>query len=148
MTRLIVMLCLGAWLAACGPRPEAEPEPEPDAAVQLGEPEALPRTLPPPTEPAPRFVGRWAASAEACRQPAWEFRPTEVSTLGEVFCEFETVTLTPAGYDIQASCTAEAPPAPYRIQLSFAESARAMMVSGGPWSGPVGLVYCGPLPSP
>jgi hypothetical protein len=56
--------------------------------------------------------------------------------------------MTDRGYDIQAQCTAEAPPAPYEIQLSFAESARAMMIAGGPWQQGTALVFCASLPTP
>ncbi|MGQ0531650.1 MAG: hypothetical protein ACT4OF_03040, partial [Caulobacteraceae bacterium] len=108
----------------------------------------LPSTLPPPSEATPRYVGLWATTAEGCSDPAWRFEERRVSTRGEVSCEFQNVTLTDRGYDIQASCTAEAPPAPYSIQLSFAESARAMMISGGPWQTGIALVYCGALPAP
>ncbi|MGD9967683.1 MAG: hypothetical protein AB7T59_14270 [Hyphomonadaceae bacterium] len=124
----------------------AEPEPDPDAAGQVGETQTLPSTLPPPSEAMPRYVGLWAASAEGCADPAWRFEQRRVSTRGEVSCEFQNVTLTDRGYDVQAQCTAEAPPAPYNIQLSFAESARAMMIAGGPWQAGTALVYCGPLP--
>lgn len=113
----------------------------------MGPAEPLPRTLPPPSETAPRYVGLWAASAEGCSEPAWRFEADRVTTRGEVACSFENVTLTQTGYEIAASCTAEAPPAPYTIHLSFAESARAMMVSGAPWAA-TSLVYCGALSSP
>lgn len=123
----------------------AEPPPDPEAAEQVGEAAPLPGTLPPPNETTPRYVGLWAANAEGCAEPAWRFEERRVSTRGEVSCEFNTVTLTDRGYDIAATCHAQAPPEQHQIQLSFAESARAMMVSGGPWSQGIGLVYCSPL---
>jgi len=132
-----------AYLVSCSP-PEAEPPPDPDAAVHVGEAEQLPRVLPPPSEDRPRFVGLWAASEEGCVDPAWRFEERRVTTQGEVSCEFNNVELTSTGYLIQAACTAQAPPTQETIQLSFAESARAMMVSGGPWT-PISLTYCGPL---
>lgn len=135
-----------ALLAAAACTEQAAPPPDPEAAAQVGEVEKLPNTLPPPSETTPRYVGLWAASAEGCSDPAWRFEATRMSTQGEVACAFDRVVLTDAGYEIAATCTAEAPPAPYRINLSFAESARAMMVSGGPWA-PIGLVYCAALPA-
>jgi hypothetical protein len=126
----------------------AEPEPDPDAAAQVGEVRDIPSSLPPPSETTPRYVGMWATAAEGCAEPAWRFEPTRVSTQGEVSCEFQNVAMTDRGYDIQAQCTAEAPPAPYNIQLSFAESARAMMISGGPWQSGTALVFCTALPPP
>lgn len=147
--RRIIHAAAAAALLAAAPActEQAQPPPDPEAAAQVGEAHTLARTLPPPSETTPRFVGLWAASAEGCSDPAWRFEATRVSTRGEVSCAFDNVALTDAGYEIAATCTAEAPPAPYRINLSFAESARAMMVSGGPWS-PIGLVYCGALPAP
>lgn len=141
--RIIAAAFIVAYLVSCSP-PEAEPPPDPDAAVQIGEAEQLPRVLPTPTEERPRYVGLWAASETGCTEPAWRFEAERVSTRGEVSCDFNNVELTNTGYTIQATCTAQAPPTQETIQLSFAESARAMMVSGGPWS-PIGLTYCGPL---
>jgi hypothetical protein len=126
----------------------AEPEPDPEAAAQVGEAQSLPSTLPPPSETTPRYVGLWATTAEGCAEPAWRFEANRVSTRGEVSCEFQNVAMTNNGYDIQASCTAESPPTPHNIQLSFAESARAMMIAGGPWQSGTALVYCGGLPTP
>lgn len=126
----------------------AESPPDPAAASQVGPAHVLPGTLPPPSAAHPRFVGLWATTVEGCSAPAWRFDADHVSTQGEVSCSFRSVRQTPAGYDIDASCTAEAPPRDYRIQIGFAESARAMMLSGGPWDSGAGLVYCGPLPNP
>jgi len=141
--RIIAAAVIVAYLVSCAP-PEAEPPPDPDAAVQLGEAETLPRVLPAPSAERARYVGRWAASQDGCADPAWRFEERSVVTRGEVACEFNDVRLTNTGYTIQATCTAEGPPTPQTIQLSFAESARAMLVSGGPWA-PIGLIYCGPL---
>jgi hypothetical protein len=92
----------------------------------------------------PRFVGMWAVDQRLCADPAWRFEPRGVSTQGEVSCEFNRVLTTPTGYSVAATCTAEAPPAPYQIEFNFAESARAMTITGGPWAH-ASLVYCGPL---
>lgn len=135
----MVVLC-----AACAP--ESEPMPDPTAAAEIGPAERLDRTLPAPSTEAPRYVGAWAASADACAEPAWFFNAAEVSTRGEVHCDFDTVVLTQTGYAIGAICTAQAPPTRHAIQLSFAEDARSMLVSGGPWGAPIALTHCGPLP--
>lgn len=144
MTRFIVAAAIVAYLVSCSP-PEAEPPPDPDAAAQINGAEPLPRTLPPPSAETPRYVGLWAAAALGCDEPAWRWEAERVTTRGEVSCEFNDVQMTPTGYAIQATCTAQAPPTQDTIQLSFAESARSMMVSGGPWEGSIGLTYCGPL---
>src|SRR5690606_39307416 len=65
---------------------------------------------------------------------------------GEVHCEFVDVAAVGDSYEISAMCTAEAPPAPYEIDLAVAEGPREMLVSGGPWAEPVRLIYCGPHP--
>jgi hypothetical protein len=130
-------------MAACAD--PVEPPPDPEAAATVGEAQPLPSTLPAPSETTPRYVGLWATSAEGCAEPAWRFEERRITTRGEVSCEFQNVTVTDRGYDIQAQCIAQAPPETHAIQLSFAESARAMMISGGPWQAGTSLVYCGAL---
>jgi hypothetical protein len=120
--------------------------PDPVAAEQVGEAEALPQTLPPPSATTPRYVGLWATAQAGCENPAWRWRERHVSTQGEVSCDFNDVRLTNTGYAIAATCHAEGNTTTHNMQISFAESARAMMVSDGPWSGPTSLMYCGPLP--
>ncbi|MEJ0060682.1 MAG: hypothetical protein WDM79_14395 [Terricaulis sp.] len=139
MRMLFVIAVLA--LAACNPS-----APDPDAAAKLGAPESLERALPP--EGAQRYVGMWATAQDDCPSAPWEFRADGLSTQGEVSCRFNIVNETETGYAIDATCTAEGPPAPYQIQLAFAESAHAMLLTGGPWMGEsTGLVYCGPLPA-
>lgn len=137
-------VCFG--IVACAD--PAEPPPDPDAAAEVGEVEPLPHTLPPRGAATPRYVGLWAATAEGCSEPAWRFEERRIITRGEVSCEFQNVTLTDRGYDIRAECTAQAPPEPHNIQLTFAESARAMMITGGPWQSGTALVFCAALSPP
>ncbi len=132
-----------AMIACADP---AEPQPDPEAATQVGEVQALPQNLPAPSETKPRYVGLWATTAEGCTAPAWSFAPTGVTTLGEVSCEFHNVAMTDRGYDIRAQCSAEGETSQHNLQLSFAESARAMMISGGPWQSGTALEYCSALP--
>ena len=146
LLKLALAPALFAALLACTETPE--PQPDPEAAAQIGEAEPLPSTLPPPNTAEPRFVGLWATSAEGCSEPAWRFRRDGVSTLGEVSCSFDNVTLTDAGYQVAATCHAEGETTAHTMQFSFAESARAMMVSDGPWAGPTSLVYCGAEDTP
>jgi len=151
LDRSFVSAMLAAALASCGQpgsapavtAPPAETQQQPPTSVTQAVASALPQTLPAPGQP-PRFVGMWAVDQRLCAQPAWRFEADEVSTQGEVHCDFNRVLPVPTGYSVQASCTAEGPPAPYEIEFSFAESARAMMISGGPWAHAT-LVYCGPL---
>jgi hypothetical protein len=133
------LAALGA-LAACSPPPSGS-TPAPAAVEKMGEVRELERALPAPGA-APRYVGLWAAAAEGCDDPAWRFEPRRLTTKGEVSCTFNDVSAIPGGYAIAAACTAEAPPAPARLQLSFSEAASAMLISGGLWDRPIGLVYC------
>lgn len=142
---LLTAAALAAALAACGD--PVAPEPDPDAAAQLGPAEPLPQ-LPPPSETQPRFVGLWATTQNGCQAPPWTFRADGVSTQGEVSCDFSNLRMTESGYIAAAVCHAEGETTNHDIQFSFAESARAMMVSEGPWAGPTSLVYCRPLPAP
>lgn len=141
--RALGFACLLA-LAACGPAAAPDSGPEPEAAEQIGEAEPLPQDpLPPPR--AARYVGRWAAVQRACADPAWTFRPNGLSTAGEVSCAFEAVDEIPGGYRIAADCQSEGQRSTTQLQLTFAESAEAMLVDGGPFARSVALVYCGPL---
>src|SRR5690606_16949971 len=112
-----------------------------DQATPDGQAEAPPPVTPTPATP-PRYVGRWAASADLCRTGAWTFAERRLETAGEVACEFQQVTPNEGGYDIHALCTAESPPKPYDLKLRFAQSAKAMLVEGGPFND-MGLIWCG-----
>jgi hypothetical protein len=96
--------------------------------------------LPPPT--SLRFVGLWASDVKNCSTAAWRFTDTSISTPAGSHCTFSKVTAVPGGYDIAASCTAEAPAKPDRIKLRFAESAQAMLFESDAIAD-TGLVYCG-----
>jgi hypothetical protein len=96
--------------------------------------------LPPPS--SLRFVGLWAADVKACSTAAWRFTDTGLSTPAGSHCTFSKVSAVPGGYDIAASCTAEAPPKPETITIRFAESAQAMLFESDAIAD-AGLVYCG-----
>lgn len=123
--RKILLLLLA--LAACGERKEAVV-----AAVAV---QAAPHSS---------YVGRWAVSLAACQAGAWEFAKDRVGTAGEAACTFAKVAPTPAGYTVQAECTAQGPPTPQTFTLTFAGvgAAETMTVAGGPWRDPVALVRC------
>jgi hypothetical protein len=122
-------------LAACGRKAEGPPPPPPIG----GPPPAPPKPLPPPAS----YIGRWAASAELCATGAWVFEADKVSTAGEVGCQFGSVSPTPTGYVINASCTAQAPPQAKTFTLTMlGGTPPAMTVAGGPWSAPVTLHLC------
>jgi hypothetical protein len=129
-------------LAACS-RPEPVQSPPAEAPPPAGSGAPRPGDSLPPAEAANRYVGLWATDARGCTAPPWRFEADRLTTKGEVACRFDQVRKAPDGYDIDATCTAEGPPKAYRLKLGFAESAKAMLVDGGPFS-PTGLVWCGP----
>ncbi|WP_137390685.1 hypothetical protein [Rhodoligotrophos defluvii] len=93
------------------------------------------------TEDAPFFVGRWAAEEAMCGNAAWQFTESSISTPGHVVCKFNQVDNVGGVYQIDATCTAEGPPARYQLKISYAQSAGALLVEGGPFQ-PIGLVAC------
>ena len=143
--RIGVLIVAIAALAACDNAP-ADREPDaptandgitanaPITAQQAGD-------LPPPSEGL-RFVGRWAADERSCTSAAWIFTQSTLRTPAGSSCNFDQVTQVPGGYDIQATCTAEAPPAPDTLKIRFAESAKAMLFESTVIAD-AGLVFCG-----
>src|SRR3546814_5462303 len=107
-----------------------------DAAATLSP--ATPAGSLPPADAAYRYVGRWAATQQLCATGAWRFHERRLDTAGEVSCTFDKIDKVPGGYDITATCLAEGNRTPDTIELRFAESARAMLVSSKMWDG-VGL---------
>jgi hypothetical protein len=96
--------------------------------------------LPPPG--GLRFVGPWASDVKNCSTAAWRFTDTSLRTPAGSHCTFSKVTAVPGGYDIAASCTAEAPAKADTLKIRFAESARAMLFESETIAD-AGLVYCG-----
>lgn len=131
MIRPVLMLTLAASLAACGA--------EEPAAVET--PAPAPQA-PPPEAATPAYVGRWAATPELCTDGAWTFRQDGLSTAGEVSCRFEGVAALDDGYEIAATCTAQAPPQAHRLNLSLSADGRTMSVRGGPFDDPPPLSRC------
>lgn len=136
MRRVVLTLALLS-LAACE-RPTPSPSPAP-AADAPAPPAATPRAGALAPE-ALFFVGRWAAEAKMCDDP-WVITAQELTTPGHVVCRFEQVSRTDQGLEAQAACTAEGPPEPRRLRFAYAQSARALMIAGGPFND-IGLVRC------
>lgn len=82
-----------------------------------------------------------------CADPAWEFRADGIATQGEVSCTFNHVLAVTNGYDVNASCVAQAPPEEHTIVLRLEGQGDRMRVEQGPWSAPITLVRCGDLPA-
>lgn len=161
MRRILALLIAALALSACGDRDETSPpsaanlaapnpqtvEPAPNATGQLvaADTATAPGELPSAASPT-RYVGQWAVASLGCAEPAWRFEADRLTTQDEVSCAFMQVTPAPGGYDLAARCLAEGEERASTLRLRFAESAKAMLVSGGPFSGEIGLTYCGPPP--
>lgn len=132
-------------LAACGRERAEAPDEVPAAEPPAEAPAAATKTLSPE---ALFFVGRWAADEGMCADP-WIITAQELRTPGHVVCRLERIARTEAGAEAQATCTAEAPPAPYRLRFAYAQSAGALLIENGPFAD-VGLVRCegGAYPPP
>ena len=161
MRRILPLFAVALALTACGDRDETRPPsaanlaaPNPQTveppANAAGDPVAADTTTPPgelpPAASPTRYVGQWAAASLGCAEPAWRFEADRLTTRGEVSCAFMQVTPAPGGYDVAARCLAEGEERASTLRLRFAESAKAMLVAGGPFSGEIGLTYCGPPP--
>lgn len=125
MVRAILIAC--AALAAC-----SEP------AEQSAPPAAPADDAAPPA--AYRFEGAWAASADMCAEP-WAFTADGFATPGEVSCAFDQISEVADGYDIAATCVAQAPPTSNALRVRFSEATGGMIVEGAP-SAPIELVRC------
>lgn len=128
-------------LAGCGaaepPRTAAGTEPAtPGAAATAPAGEA--RLDPAAT---PFYVGRWAAKPSLCADGAWMIDRRGITTAGEVSCVFDRAPSGAGPVEADATCTAEGPPQRHRLKISYAQSARALLVEGGPFA-PIGLIRC------
>jgi len=148
--RLVLLIAsLGILFACDRPVPTGEPSgpvasgrADSNNAVTGGEAKAVQAGDLPSPGPQPRFVGNWAANEKSCQSAAWQFTATTLRTPAGSSCKFEQVTEVPGGYDVKATCTAEAPPAADTLQIRFAESAKAMLFDSKTIAS-TGLVYCG-----
>jgi hypothetical protein len=131
----LVLLC------ACGRHEPARPE-VPRTAI------APPTGGPPPAAPPASarrfFVGRWAHEPRLCRTP-WVITADALTTPGGVTCRIQSLADTPQGVQAGALCAAEGPKHSWTIRFSYAQSARALLVEGGPFKD-VGLVRCADAP--
>ncbi|MBW0149769.1 MAG: hypothetical protein U1A07_14020 [Phenylobacterium sp.] len=132
MIRPVLTFALTAALAACGAQEPAAPAEVPAATPQAPAPDAA----------RPGYVGRWAATPALCADGAWTFRHDGLNTAGEVSCRFDGVAALDDGYEIAATCTAEAPPQSHRLNLSLSPDGRTMSVRGGPFDDPPPLSRC------
>ena len=138
MLRLVLAAAL-TLLAACGERGEPAGEVAPEIAME-GAASTAPQA-PGATAPAPAaeagpgvYVGRWAAAPNLCASGAWVFTAESLQTAGEVSCRFRRIDRTSAGWEVDASCTAEGPAQDAELTLTLTDPAppETMTVAGGP----------------
>lgn len=91
--------------------------------------------------PAPFYIGRWAASPDLCADGAWVIDASGVHTAGEVSCRFHDVPQGPGPVEVDATCHAEGEAAEWRLHISYAESAGALLIENGPFAA-IGLQRC------
>ena len=101
-------------------------------------------TVAPPTSAgtAPRFVGRWAASTEQCREP-WVIEARRLRARGSD-CDFDKVDSNSAGYTVTAICHSNGAMTPVRMTIAAPDKAQISMltISGGPFRDAVPLQRC------
>ena len=113
-----------------------------DNQIAPGEAKSVEAGELPPPGPAPRFIGKWASDQQSCQSAVWQFTASALRTPDGSNCSFNRVNPVPGGYDIQATCSVKGPPSADTLQIRFAESAKAMLLSSKSIKD-VGLVYCG-----
>ena len=148
--RLALAIVAAALLVACDSAPVTEEPSGPVGGTPVAEnvanmaddvPPQEAGDLPPPSEGL-RFIGNWATDERSCESTAWRFTETTLRTPAGSVCSFDRITEVPGGYDIRATCTAEAPPTSDILNIRFAESAKAMLFESESIAD-AGLVFCG-----
>lgn len=126
-------LCLLLGLSACDEgarRPDQAPNPEPPMESAVGSEPQTPGF----------YIGRWAETTQDCGGRAWTFSADRLIAPPGI-CVFETIALVDEGVEIDADCSWESETTSVQMRLSYAQSARALLVMDGP-SGDLGLVAC------
>jgi len=140
MQRLIAIAALALMTSACGPQQNAETPPSAPAPAPLP-PQALPAPAP---KPAPNtnafYVGKWAKSQADCDANAWSITQNAL-TAPDGHCAFDQVAPVTEGFAVEASCQWAGKPVHASMRLSYAQSAKALLISGSP-GGDVGLIAC------
>ena len=133
MRRVLPFLLLTLATASCErPIDVQQPAPATPAAAQK---------VAPPDPGSLFFVGRWAVEADRCDDAAWVVTAQDVTTPGEVSCRFVQTPRGAGPVEVDATCFAQGPPERRRLRISYAESARGLLIEGAPFA-PVGLVRC------
>jgi len=104
---------------------------------------SIPSVTPPASpDAAPRFVGRWAASAVQCEHPV--VLDAHSLRTGGSECDFNEVETSPAGYAMVAECHSQAGLNPTRLIIVTPNQPQIsiLTISGGPFRAPAPLQRC------
>ena len=90
------------------------------------------------------FVGRWAASADACGQAAWTMTPQRLQSPGAFQCSISQLSPTMAGYTVNGGCSQGGASTPGRVVMTLVGGppATGMTLTDGPFVEPLTLVRC------
>lgn len=146
MQRTILPFLAFAALAGCGQpvtsQPAGEAPAAPPAATTTAPAAPAQASLSPEERRAARYVGIWSEASSTCASAPWTFTADKLSTPDGVTCDVSSVSETPEGYDVAAQCAGKAAPAAANLKLRFVEAAKGVLVEGGPFPAPVGLIRC------
>jgi len=134
MRRIAVFAAL--LVAACDAPPSSPSNPE-SAPVATQVPAPVPSNVPPP----PRYVGRWAASADACPTGWWRFWNDEVRTgEGEMRCDILPPDGTSGDERLRTVCQAEGKVAREEWVMTYPVDGTMTVARDG--GAPVTLIKC------
>jgi hypothetical protein len=130
-------LAAAALLCACSQKPEP---PIGSAPAER----APPMTTGAAATGAPLFVGRWAASQDACATRGWDLTATSLRSPSALSCELTKARPTPAGYTVYGVCMVGKAAQPTRLIFTLTGPAanRSLTLTGGPFLEPMALAKC------
>ena len=93
---------------------------------------------------APLFVGRWAATQNACSTKGWDLTATSLRSPSALNCDLTKARPTSAGYTVYAVCTVGKAAQPTRLIFTLTGPAanRSLTLTGGPFLEPMALAKC------
>jgi len=96
----------------------------------------------PSAEVPPFYVGRWATRENLCGTDVWVIDERGLQAPQGASCRFDGAPQGAGPVEIDASCTAGGASRTWRLRLSYAQSARALLIENGPFAD-TGLIRCG-----
>jgi len=96
--------------------------------------------VPTPPPAAAFYAGEWAHTAADCPVRAWSIHPNALQA-PDGACDFRSIKPVQEGFAVEADCRWAGKTAHASMRFSYAQSAKALLISGTP-AGDVGLVAC------